>query len=115
MEEALGAALFGQDDREKDERIKKLAPHAREVALVLVKTIKATKMYLPNNPIYQHFRDELSARFESYFKDEDLLSFMVKRFELTFLDQQVYHSPDKEENIALMFFKDGIREFCFHK
>ncbi len=31
------------------------------------------------------------------------------------MGQQVYHNPDKEDNLALMFFKDGIREFCFHK
>jgi hypothetical protein len=104
-----------EEAREKEERINRLTPLAKEVVMVLVKTIKATKLYLPNNPIYQRFRDELREKFEKYFQDEELLSFMVQRFELSFLDQQVYHNPDKEDNIALMFFKDGIREFCFHR
>ncbi|MGC2425201.1 MAG: HEAT repeat domain-containing protein [Nitrospirota bacterium] len=119
MEEYEGteAAFFesGEEEREKEERAGRLTPLAKEVVMVLVKTIKATKLYLPNNPIYQRFRDELQEKFEKYFQDEELLSFMVQRFELLFLDQQVYHNPDKEDNIALMFFKDGIREFCFHR
>jgi HEAT repeat protein len=119
MEEYRGPeAAFSEnaeEEREKQERIDRLTPLAKEVVMVLVKTIKATKLYLPNNPIYQRFRDELQEKFEKYFQDEELLSFMVQRFELLFLDQQVYHNPDKEDNIALMFFKDGIREFCFHR
>jgi len=118
MDEDLVPALSEQEEREareKEERVKKLAPLAKDVVLVLVKTIKATSMYLPNNPIYQKFREELKEKFAAYFEHEDLLSFHVKRFELTFLDQQVYQNPDKEDNIALMFFKDGVREFCFQK
>jgi HEAT repeat protein len=120
MEEYQGteAAFFSEnaeEEREKQERIDRLTPLAKEVVMVLVKTIKATKLYLPNNPIYQRFRDELQEKFEKYFQDEEMLSFMVQRFELLFLDKQVYHNPDKEDNIALMFFKDGIREFCFHR
>jgi len=115
MDEDHVPTLSEEEERAKEERIKKLTPLARDVVMVLVKTIKATGMYMPNNPIYQKFREELKEKFESYFEYEDMLSFMVKRFELTFLDQEVYHNPDKEDNVALMFFKDGIREFCFHK
>ncbi len=115
MDEDLEPTLSQEETKEKEERIKRLTPLAKDVVLVLVKTIKATKMYLPNNPIYQKFREEMKEKFDIYFKDEEYLSFLVHRFEFTFLDQQVYQNPDKEDNIALMFFKDGIREFCFHK
>ena len=115
MDEEAGASLSSAEEQEKQERVSRLTPLAKEVVQVLVKTIKATKMYLPNNPVYQKFREELKEKFDAYFKFEDYLSFQVKRFELTFLDQQVYNNPDKEDNIALMFFKDGIREFCFLK
>src|SRR5512143_4060994 len=115
MDERNEPALSQDELKEKEERIKALTPLAKEVVMVLVKTIKATKMYLPNNPIYQKFHEELKEKFDVFFKDEEYLSILVKRFELTFLDQIVYQNPDKEDNIALMFFKDGIREFCFHK
>jgi len=115
MEDALGPALSSGDEQEIQERVKRLVPLAKDVVLVLVKTIKATRMYLPNNPIYKKFREELKVKFDLFFADEDMLSFRVKSFELEFLEQQVYQNPDKEDNIALMFYKDGIREFCFHK
>lgn len=116
MEDGLGPGLSDQEETHKDEeRVKLLAPLARDVVMVLAKTIKATRMYLPNNPVYMKFHEELSEKFDAYFRHEDYLSFIVKRFELTFLDQEVYNNPDKEDNLALMFFKDGIREFCFHK
>ena len=97
-----------------NERIKVLASLAKDVVTVLVKTVKATKMYLPNNPVYQKFREELGEKLDAFFKEEDTLSFAVKRFELEFMGTQVYYNPEKEDNIALMFFKDGIREFAFH-
>jgi HEAT repeats/PBS lyase HEAT-like repeat len=97
-----------------EERIERLVPLARDVVLVLVKTLKATGMYLPNNPIYKRFHEDLSQKFEAYFAEEDSLSLRVNRFELTFLGREVYQNPDKEANIALMFFKDGVRELSFH-
>ena len=107
--------IFDESERLEEERAKKLVPLAKDVVMVLVKTIKATRMYLPNNPVYQKFYDELLEKLRVFFDEEEALSFLVDRFELTFMGHQVYHNPDKEDNLALMFFKDGIREFCFHK
>ena len=115
MEEWTGPALSEEEVREQEERIKRLVPLARDVVMVLVKTVRATKMYLPNNPVYIKFREELGEKFESFFKEEELMSFNVGRYELTFLGQEVYQNPDKEDNMALMFFKDGVREFSFHR
>lgn len=107
--------IFDEAGQMDEERARKLVPLAKDVVMVLVKTIKATRMYLPNNPIYQKFYDELLEKLRAFFDAEEALSFLVDRFDLTFMGQQVYHNPDKEDNLALMFFKDGIREFCFHK
>src|SRR5512143_1578156 len=115
MEEWTGPALSEEEAREQDERIKRFVPLARDVVLVLVKTVRATRMYLPNNPVYVKFREELGEKFEDFFKDEELISFKVDRFDLVFLGQKVYENPSTEDNMALMFFKDGVREFCFHR
>jgi hypothetical protein len=113
--DVTGSDIFNEAERLDEERAKKLVPLAKDVVMVLVKTIKATRMYLPNNPIYQKFYDELLEKLRAFFDEEEMLSFLVNRFDLTFMGQQVYQNPDKEDNLALMFFKDGIREFCFHK
>ncbi len=118
MEEYKGPAAYregGEEERRKQELTARLTPLVKDIVMVIVKTVKATRLYLPNNPIYRKFRDELKEKFDRFFEEEDMLSLAVRRFELLFLDQQVYNNPDKEDNIALMFFKDGVREFCFHK
>lgn len=115
MEDSREAAQTTEEQRAAEERLDRLAALAKDVVLVLVKTLKATGMYLPNNPIYKRFHEELARKFAAYFDLEDRLSLRINRFELTFLDREVYKNPDKEANIALMFFKDGVREICFHK
>ena len=107
--------IFDEAGRLEEERAGKLVPLAKDVVMVLVKTIKASRMYLPNNPVYQKFYDEFLDKLKAFFNEEESLSFLVDRFELTFMGKQVYHNPDREDNLSLMFFKDGIREFCFHK
>jgi len=104
-----------EEELQNEEQVKRLAPLARDVVNVLIKTIRATRMYLPNNPIYKKFKDEMVDKFDAYFAEEEHLCFLVDRFELTFMGQPVYTNPDKEDNIALMFFTDGVREFCFNK
>ncbi|MBI5696421.1 MAG: HEAT repeat domain-containing protein [Nitrospirae bacterium] len=116
MDDALGSVLPDYDGREKDaERIKALAALARDVVMVLVKTVKATKIYLPNNPIYQKFHEELGERFGAFFEHEERLGIQVRPHELAFMGQQVYENLERDDNLALMFFRDGIREICFEK
>lgn len=115
MAEIIGPGPPDEEAQAAQERVEKLVPFAKDIVLVLVKTLKAVGMYLPNNPVYKKFHEELSARFAAYFEEEELLSLRVRRFELEFMGRQVYHNPDREANIALMFFKDGVREVSFHK
>lgn len=115
MTELIGPGPPDEEAQAAQERVEKLVPLAKDIVLVLVKTLKAAGMYLPNNPVYKKFHEELSARFAAFFEEEELLSLRVRRFELEFMGRQVYHNPDREANIALMFFKDGVREVSFHK
>ncbi|HEX9860230.1 MAG TPA: HEAT repeat domain-containing protein [Nitrospirota bacterium] len=115
MAENIGPGPPDEEAKAALERIEKLVPLAKDIVLVLVKTLRAAGMYLPNNPVYKKFHEELSSKFAVFFEEEDSLSFRVRRFELEFMGRQVYHNPDREANIALMFFKDGVREVSFHK
>ncbi|MEJ2696817.1 MAG: HEAT repeat domain-containing protein [Candidatus Sulfobium sp.] len=39
----------------------------------------------------------------------------IRQNEMLYDSEQVYYSPDKEDNLALFFFKDGLREITFKK
>src|SRR5512143_2212250 len=113
MEES-GAAL-AKEILEQEERVGRLIQQARDVVTVLVKVVKASKIHLPNNPVYVKFREELKDSLDQLFKEGERVSFEVSSFALGFNGQEVYSNTDMEDNIALMFFEDGVSELCFHR
>lgn len=82
----------------------------RDIILTLLKTKKALRMYLPNNPIYVNAITELYWRTKSFFKTNESLIIRFRQNEILYEDATVYSNPDKDDNFALLFFKDGIRE-----
>ncbi|MBI4690620.1 MAG: HEAT repeat domain-containing protein [Nitrospirae bacterium] len=86
-----------------------------EIFKAMTKTVKAFTTYPPNNPIYQKFSDELFEKFNSFFELHEDLPLKVEQFSLIYKDKKVFQSTDRNDNMALMLFIDGIREVCFHK
>ena len=43
------------------------------------------------------------------------MTFRIKQNEIFCDSEQIYYNPQKEDNIALFFFKDGLREITFKK
>ncbi len=82
----------------------------RDIVMTLLKTKKALRMYLPNNPIYVNALTELFWRFKSFFKTNENLVLRIKQNEILYEDSTVYSNPEKDDNLALFFFKDGLRE-----
>jgi len=87
----------------------------RDIFITMTKTLKTFKAYPPNNPIYQKFAAELLEKFNSYFEINDTLPLTVEQFSLLFNGKEVFRSEDRNDNIALMLFVDGIREICFYR
>jgi HEAT repeat protein len=85
----------------------------KDIILSFLKTKKALRMYLPNNPIYVNSLTELYWRFKSFFKTNEDLILKIKQNEIIYEDTIVYSNPEKDDNLALLFFKDGIRELTF--
>ena len=81
----------------------------------LLKAKKTLRMYPSNNPIYIKTANEVYSRFENFFNVKNDLSLKIRQNEITYNNEQVYSNLEKEENLALFFFKDGIRELTFHK
>lgn len=80
-----------------------------EVLRTFVKAIRATQMYLPNNPIYQRAVESTRGAFKPMWEEIDLIEMTVQETDLVWMGVPVYHNANKADSIAWLLFKDGIR------
>ncbi|MBI4691228.1 MAG: HEAT repeat domain-containing protein [Nitrospirae bacterium] len=88
---------------------------AKDVINALMKAKKAFRMYPENNPMYAKTIEDTYAKFGSFFDYRDDLTLKIKQNEIFCDTEQVYFNQQKEDNLALFFFKDGLREISFKK
>jgi hypothetical protein len=84
-----------------------------ELLQVLSKGIRATQLYLPNNPVYQRAVDNIRAAFRQIWQATDDLVFDVGETELRWEDNVVYSQDQRNESIAWTLHKDGVRSLSF--
>src|SRR3989442_2088267 len=80
---------------------------------VVSKGIRATQLYLPNNPVYQRAVDNIRAAFRQIWQATDDLHFDVGETELRWEDAVVYSQDQRNESIAWTLYKDGVRSLPF--
>jgi hypothetical protein len=80
---------------------------------VLSKGIRATQLYLPNNPVYQRAVDNIRAAFRQIWQATEDLVFDIGETELRWEDNVVYSQDQRSESIAWTLFKDGVRSLSF--
>jgi len=88
---------------------------AKDVVQTLLKAKKTLRMYPQNNPVYQKTLEDANERFRDFFAYKNTLTLKIKQNSILYEDEQVFYSPEKEDNLALFFFKDGLRELTFNK
>jgi HEAT repeat protein len=81
----------------------------------LIKAKKTLRMYPQNNPVYIKTMQELYDKFLGFFGYKDELILKINQNSIYYESEQVYYNSEKEDNIALFFFKDGLRELTFKK
>lgn len=86
---------------------------AEDVVQGILKTRKLFILYPPNNPVYINASDSIADKFRKFFETNDKLSLKIFQNEILFNNEQVYHNPEKSDNLALFFFKDGLKEITF--
>src|SRR5881409_4323397 len=84
-----------------------------ELWQVLSKGLRATQLYLPNNPVYQRAVDNIRAAFRQIWQATDDLVFDVGESELRWEDNVVYNQDQRNESIAWTLYKDGVRSIAF--
>jgi hypothetical protein len=88
---------------------------AKDILQNLIKAKKTLRMYPQNNPIYVKTLEDLYAKFKSFFDYKENLTLKIKQNSISYDSEQIYYNSEKEDNLALLFFKDGLRELTFKK
>jgi HEAT repeat protein len=80
---------------------------------VIQKAKKILLMYPANNPIYIKTLKELSEKFGEFFQYSDSLKLHIGKNDIFYDSESVYKNTEMHDNLALLFFKDGLRELTF--
>ena len=84
-----------------------------ELLGLINKGVRATQLYLPNNPVYQRAVDNVRAGFRQVFQSVEELQLQVTEGELKWEDEVVYSHDNKGESLAWLLYKDGVRSLTF--
>jgi HEAT repeat protein len=91
-----------------------LKSQAQEIAKLLSKAAKNYQVYLPNNRMFLSSLEELKAALDTYLEENEILTFVVREFELLYDKTPVYSNTDKHQSLAFRMYRDGVRLISFH-
>jgi len=77
------------------------------------KAFRAYQLYDENNPVRQRFVDTLRTEFSGLWAELDKLVVRIDEDHIYLGEAEVYHSESRNDSLAFLFFKDGVREVTF--
>lgn len=78
--------------------------------VTLGKTFRAYQLYDENNPVRRRFGEQLRAELTGLWQHVDHLVLRVDEDHMYLGDVTIYRSESRNDSLAFLFFKDGIRE-----
>jgi HEAT repeat protein len=81
----------------------------KEVLQSLQKTKKNLRLYPSNNPMYAKMVDAAYDRVRDFLDSYGQLDMRFSRNDIFFREESAYHEEGKDDNLALFFFRDGLR------
>jgi HEAT repeat protein len=88
---------------------------AKDLLQCIIKAKKTLRMYPDNNPVYVKTLDESYLKFKNFLDYKEAFTLKIRQNSILYDSEQIYFSAEKEDNLALFFFKDGLRELTFKK
>ena len=92
-----------------------LPSQVAELLQTVVKGLRAFQMYLPNNPVHQRAAVNVKNAFGPIWSAVDELTLAVGETELRWEEEIVYSQLNKNECLAWMLYKDGMRVLTIRK
>lgn len=88
-------------------------PTAREIQWILhalQRSVRAHQLYEGQSPVLDRFVEALRERLLGVWEEIDRVTLVVDEHEIRWEEQPLYHSEERSESLAFLFYKDGIRE-----
>jgi HEAT repeat protein len=98
---------------EAQEEVSQEVVQIREIIQSILKTKKLHNLYPTNNPISIKATDESYSLLSDFLTNHDELKLFIIKDEILYQEANVYTGQNKEDSLAMFFFKDGLRELTF--
>lgn len=89
-------------------------PAVRELLKLLVKAQKARRLYQTANAISDRLQNELFSKMSAHLDEVDSFNLSVREFQILLGEDVVYEGHDRNDSLAFLLFRDGIRRLSFH-
>jgi len=89
------------------------AAAVREILVALTKDLRARQTYVAGNPLIDRFHRDLRERLAVLWEEFPHLALTVDEGRFLWREAEVYAQPVGHDNLAFMFFRDGIRQLAF--
>jgi hypothetical protein len=78
--------------------------------VTLGKTFRAYQLYDENNPVRRRFGEQLRTELVALWQLVDQLVLRIDEDHMYLGEVAIYHSESRNDSLAFLFFKDGVRE-----
>lgn len=109
IQDGTGTPEGGLDWDESDQPVAEV----RSLFVTLGKAFRAFQLYDENNPVRQRFVDTLRQEFVALWDEIDKLVVTMDEDRIYLGGAEVYSSESRNDSLAFLFFKDGVREITF--
>ena len=114
-ERVVSEGSEGSEGPEAPEAPENARPAAvRELMHLLVKAQKAQRLYDGKNAISEKLETDLFNRLSEFLESDGDINLVVLEFHLKFEDELVYDTHDRNDSLAFLLYRDGIRRLSFH-
>ncbi|MEM7415977.1 MAG: HEAT repeat domain-containing protein [Gemmatimonadota bacterium] len=107
--DAMAGADTGLDWEESDLPVAEV----QSLFVTLGKAFRAFQLYDENNPVRQRFVETLREEFAKLWGEVDKLVVTMDEDRIYLGGAEVYSSESRNDSLAFLFFKDGVREVTF--
>ena len=85
----------------------------RDLLQLAVKAVKARRLYLGASAVSERAEDDLFSRLAARIEEAGSLDLTVREFQLLHAEAVVYENLDRNDSLAFLLFRDGIRRLSF--